>query len=146
MANRQRGRDQETVFDRLGELPPVPNMIGCNLTELNPNENQISLSFEEIPEFLNPAGTLHGEFISAMLDECTGSAIVGLSDAAFVPSTISITTDFLASVATGTVRGTGTITSKGKSIAFLESVLTDEAAPSWYRNDAGVNPISTAAG
>lgn len=127
MANQQMGRVQETVFDRLGELPQVAKMIGWNLIELNPIENQISLSFQAIPEFLNPAGTLHGGFITAMLDECMGSAIVGLSDAAFLPSTISMTTDFLSPVATGTVWGTGTITSKGKSIAFLESALTDQA-------------------
>jgi len=116
---------EETVFDRLGDLPQVAALIDWTLIRLDKAADSIHLSFTALDDFTNPAGTVHGGFIAAMLDECMGSAIVGLRDAQFMPSTVSMATDFIRPVRAGKVFGTGHITSQGSSLAFLEARLSD---------------------
>jgi uncharacterized protein (TIGR00369 family) len=114
-----------TVFERLGEVPQVAALMGWTLLGLDHDAGSISLSFTALDSFTNPAGTVHGGFIVAMLDECMGSAIVGLTEARFLPATISLSTDFIKPVAAGQVLGEGRMTSMGSSLAFLESRLSD---------------------
>jgi uncharacterized protein (TIGR00369 family) len=118
---------EETIFDRLGELPQVAALIDWQLIRLDKESNSIHLSFTATDKFTNPAGDVHGGFIVAMLDECMGSAIVGLTDARFLPATVSMSTDFIRPVAVGKVFGEGRITSMGNTSAFLEARLTDPA-------------------
>ncbi|GAA3122000.1 PaaI family thioesterase [Streptomyces rectiviolaceus] len=115
----------ETVYDRLGPRPPVAEMINWTLLSLDKESQSIHLSFTAAKNFTNPGGTVHGGFISAMLDECMGSAVVGLTEAEFLPVTISMTTDFIRPVLPGEVFGEGRITSMSGRSAFLEGRLTD---------------------
>ncbi|GAA4602230.1 PaaI family thioesterase [Actinoallomurus liliacearum] len=118
---------EETIFDHLGDRPQVAALIDWTLLKLDKQSDSIHLSFTATEAFTNPAGTVHGGFIVAMLDECMGSAIVGLTDARFLPMTISMSTDFIKPVLVGTVFGEGHITSMGNSSAFLEARLSDGA-------------------
>jgi uncharacterized protein (TIGR00369 family) len=115
-----------TVFARLGDLPQVAALIGWTLIRLDRAADAIYLSFTATDAFTNPAGSVHGGFVAAMLDECMGSAIVGLTDARFLPSTISMSTDFVKPVFPGTVLGEGRITSLGSTLGFAEGRLTDQ--------------------
>jgi uncharacterized protein (TIGR00369 family) len=114
-----------TIFDQLGERPQVAALIDWNLVRLDKDESSIHLSFTAAKEFTNPAGNVHGGFIAAMLDECMGSAIVGLTDAQLLPSSISMSIDFVKPVPVGKIFGEGRITSMGKKSAFLEAKLTN---------------------
>lgn len=116
---------EETIFDRLGDLPQVAKLIDWTLVRLDKESDSIYLSFTAAQEFTNPAGNVHGGFIVAMLDECMGSGIVGLTDAEFLPATISMSVDFMKPIPVGKVLGEGHITSKERSVAFLEARLTD---------------------
>ncbi|MFD6287217.1 PaaI family thioesterase [Streptomyces sp. NPDC060205] len=113
------------MYDRLGERPPVAEMINWTLLGLDEEARSIQLSFTASKKFMNPGGTIHGGFINAMLDECMGSAVVGLTQAKFLPVTISMTTEFMRPVAPGEVLGEGRITSMNERSAFLEGKLTD---------------------
>ncbi|WP_165964393.1 PaaI family thioesterase [Actinomadura sp. KC216] len=117
---------EETVYDRLpGEAPPVSKLIGWTLLGIDRAAQAIHLSFESAPEFVNPHGTVHGGFVTAMLDECMGSAVVGLYEARYLPATVSMSTDFIRPVPVGKVFSKGRVTAiLGKS-AFLEARLTD---------------------
>ena len=112
-----------TIFDQLGDLPQVAALIDWTLIRLDKEAGSIFLSFTAADEFTNPAGTVHGGFITAMLDECMGSAIEGLTDARFLPATVSMSTDFIRPVRPGKILGEGHITSMGGSSAFLEAKL-----------------------
>lgn len=116
---------EETIFDRLGDLPQVAALIDWTLIKLDKDSDSIHLSFTASDMFTNPAGNVHGGFIVAMLDECMGSAVVGITDARFLPVTVSMSTDFIRPVLTGKVFGEGHITSMGNSSAFLEAKLTN---------------------
>jgi uncharacterized protein (TIGR00369 family) len=114
---------EETIFDSLGDRPQVAELIDWTIVRLDRDTDSIYLSFTALPTFTNPAGNVHGGFIVAMLDECMGSAIVGIKEAEFLPVTISMSTDFIRPVLPGKVLGEGRITSMGKSSAFLEGKL-----------------------
>ncbi|WP_433662265.1 PaaI family thioesterase [Nocardia sp. CA-128927] len=114
-----------TVFDRLGERPQVAAAIDWTLIDLDRDSQKIHLSFTTVDEFTNPAGNVHGGYIAAMLDECMGSAIVGLTDAKFLPATISMTIDFIQPIAVGKVLGEAHIVSMSTNSAHLEAKLTD---------------------
>jgi len=116
---------EETIFDRLGDLPQVAALIDWTLIRLDKDADSIYLSFTASDAFTNPAGNVHGGFVTAMLDECMGSAVVGLKDARFLPVTVSMTTNFIRPVVAGKVFGEGHITSMSNSSAFLEGKLAD---------------------
>ncbi|WP_165969122.1 PaaI family thioesterase [Actinomadura sp. KC06] len=118
--------DEETVYDRLpGEVPPVAKLIGWTLLRIDREAQAIHVSFQGAAEFVNPSGSIHGGFVTAMLDECMGSAVVGIHEAQFLPVTVSMTTDFIRPVPVGKVYGEGRITSMLGKSAFLEARLTD---------------------
>jgi uncharacterized protein (TIGR00369 family) len=98
---------ERTVFARLGNLPQVAALIDWTLVRLDVGSDSIQLSFTAAESFTNPAGSVHGGFIAAMLDECMGSAIVGLTDAQFLPATVSVTTDVIRPVRAGKVEFRG---------------------------------------
>lgn len=119
-----KAENEETVYDRLpGDVPPVAKLVGWTLLKLDQASDTIHLSFSSAAEFTNPGGTVHGGFITAMLDECMGSAIVGLHEAQFLPTTISMSTDFIKPVMVGEIFGEGRITSMSGKSAFLEARL-----------------------
>ncbi len=115
-----------TIFDRLGDRPQVAALIDWTLLGLDKAANTIHLAFTALSEFTNPSGSVHGGFIVAMLDECMGSAIVGLTEARFMPATVSMSTDFIRPVRVGRLLGEGHITSISGNSAFLEANLKDE--------------------
>jgi uncharacterized protein (TIGR00369 family) len=125
---------EETIFDRLGDRPQVAALVDWTLLELDKNSDSIHLSFTATEAFTNPGGSVHGGFITAMLDECMGSAIVGLTDARFLPVTISMSTDFIKPVPVGQLFGEGRITSMGNTFAFLEARLMDPAGRTLARS------------
>lgn len=115
------GETEGTVFDRLGDRPPMAAQIDWTLIRLNRETETISLSFSSPDTFTNPTGSVHGGVVVAMLDECMGSAVVGLSDARYLAVTVSMSTDFIKPVPTGKVFGEGRVTSMNDKSAFLEA-------------------------
>jgi uncharacterized protein (TIGR00369 family) len=116
---------EETIFDRLGDRPEMAERIDWTLIEIDKASNSVHLSFTPIEDFTNALGRVHGGFVVAMLDECMGSAVVGVTDAEFFPITVSLTTNFTKPVLVGKVFAEGHITSIGKKYAFLEGTLRD---------------------
>jgi hypothetical protein len=55
-------------------MPPVARLLGWTLLSIDPERGEIRVSFEAKPDFLNPAGTVQGGILSAMLDDTMGPA------------------------------------------------------------------------
>lgn len=72
-----------------------------------------------------------------MLDECMGSAIVGLFEAEFLPVTISMTTEFIRPVPPGEILGEGRVTAINGKSAFLEGRLMNAAGELLVRSVGG---------
>jgi acyl-coenzyme A thioesterase PaaI-like protein len=59
-------------------MPPVARLLGWTLLSIDPERGEIRVRFEAKPDFLNPAGTVQGGILSAMLDDRMGPAAVAL--------------------------------------------------------------------
>ncbi len=113
-----------TIFDALGPRPKMAELVDWRLIELNKTEQTITIGYTAQELFANPMGFVHGGFIVAMLDETMGSTVIGLTDAKFFSTTISLSVDFMRPVKLGAVVCAAKMTKMGKDVAFLESHLS----------------------
>jgi uncharacterized protein (TIGR00369 family) len=120
----QKGRG--SVFTRL-PAPPAAETLGWELIGEDPAAGTIEIAFHPGKAFLNPHGTVQGGFVAAMLDDTMGPALVSMTDGASIPSSIDMTVSFIRPVHPGRVIGKGRVVRLGRSLAFLEGELFDEA-------------------
>jgi uncharacterized protein (TIGR00369 family) len=111
-----------------GELPPPPvaEVLGWKLLQVDPAAGTVRIQFEGKPEFLNPAGTIQGGLLAAMLDDTMGPALAAKLGPEQMAVTLELKTNFIQPGKPGILIGEGKVTSMGKSICFLEGRLTDD--------------------
>lgn len=126
-----------TVLDRF-PTPPCARLLGLDIMEAKPDEGLVKIAFTARPEFCNAAGNVQGGFLTAMLDDCMGPAILIASDAQVFPSTIDLNAQFLAPAKPGTLIGTGRVVQLGRTIGFVEAELADAAGTAVARARASV--------
>jgi uncharacterized protein (TIGR00369 family) len=115
-----------SVFERL-PAPPAAETLGWELIAEDPEAGTIEIAFHPGRAFLNPHGTVQGGFVAAMLDDTMGPALVSKTDGAFIPFSLDMNVSFVRPVKPGRVIGRGRVVHLGKSLAFLEAELFDEA-------------------
>jgi uncharacterized protein (TIGR00369 family) len=111
-----------------GELPeaPITTLLGWKFLEFDASQQVIKVEMQARPEFINPAGFIHGGMLAAMLDETLSPALAAtLGPGEFAP-TLEIKVNFISPARVGRVLGTGRVVSLGRSICFMEGQLHDE--------------------
>jgi uncharacterized protein (TIGR00369 family) len=108
-------------------LPPVAQLLGFKLLDIDPEHGTIRAQFNAKPEFLNPVGQVQGGMLAAMLDDTLGPALVARLPPGHFAPTLELKTSFIAPAAVGKLICEGRVVHMGKSIAFLEGKLTDES-------------------
>jgi len=124
--------DRSGFFAKIvrGELPqaPIATLLGWKFVDFDAEQQVIKVEMQARPEFLNPAGLIHGGMLAAMLDETLSPALAAtLGPGEFAP-TLEIKVNFVSPAKVGRIFGTGRIVSRGRSICFLEGQLHDEQA------------------
>ena len=115
-----------TALDSLAR-PPCADLLGWQIVDARPAEGWIRIRFEGRPEFRNPAGVIQGGLLSAMLDDTMGPAVFVMTEGRLYTATISMTVSFLAPAKVGPIFGEAKVVHLGKTVAFVEGRLTDEA-------------------
>ncbi len=115
-----------SIFDRF-EAPPSARLLGWTLRAIDPDAGTIEIGFTADERFLNPGGTVQGGFLAAMLDDTQGPALFGSTHGEAYAPTIDFTISFLKPAYAGQYVGKGRVVSMGKTIAFTEAELFDEA-------------------
>ncbi len=126
-----------TVLDRF-PTPPCATLLGLDIVDANPAEGLVKIAFTARPEFCNAAGNVQGGFLTAMLDDCMGPAILIASDAQVFPSTIDLNVQFLSPAKPGLLLGIGRVVQLGRTIGFVEAQLADGAGTTFARARASV--------
>jgi len=111
-----------------GELPeaPISKLLGWKYLEFDPSSQVLKVEMQARPDFVNPAGFIHGGMLAAMLDETLSPTLaLTLGPGEFAP-TLEIKVNFISPAKVGRVLGTGRIVSRGRSICFLEGRLHDD--------------------
>jgi uncharacterized protein (TIGR00369 family) len=114
-----------SIFDRF-EAPPSARLLGWTLRAIDPAAGTIEIGFTVDERFTNPAGTVQGGFLAAMLDDTQGPALFGHTNGEVYAPTIDFTISFVKAVRPGRFTGKGRVVSLGKTIAFTEAELFDE--------------------
>lgn len=115
-----------TALDGLPK-PPCAELLGWNVLDARPEDGWIRIGFVGRPEFRNPAGVVQGGFLAAMLDDTMGPAVFTMTEGALYTATIDMNVSFLAPAKVGPLIGEGQVIQLGKSVAFIEARLMDEA-------------------
>jgi uncharacterized protein (TIGR00369 family) len=124
-ANRS-GPFWETLAGRRA-APPCAVTLGWTLSWVAPERGEIEVCFEAGEGFTNPVGKVQGGFLTAMLDDTLGPALVAtLPDGEFAV-TLELKVSFLRPASPGRITGTGRVVHRGGSIAFLAGELRDDA-------------------
>jgi uncharacterized protein (TIGR00369 family) len=107
-------------------LPPATTTLGWSLVDADTERGEVEVAFEASEAFLNPAGTVHGGFLTAMLDDTMGPALAITLGAGLYGATVDIRVSFLRPAKPGRLVGRGRVVHRGGTIAFLAGELLDD--------------------
>lgn len=111
------------------DAPPsgVAGLIGFH-PDLSAQDGSTRVTLDLTAQHLNVSGVLHGGLHTLLLDVAAGFACARhlALNGPFVPVlTLSLTTDYIASVSSGLVTAVGRVTGGGYKIVYAEAVLRD---------------------
>lgn len=108
-------------------MPPATTTLGWSLIHADTERGEIEVSFVATDEFLNPAGSVQGGFLTAMLDDTMGPALAATLDDGLYATTVELKVSFLRPAKPGPLVGRGRVVHRGGTIAFLAGELFDDA-------------------
>ena len=123
---RRYGRFWDSMLGRT-PMPPAAVTLGFELVDGDPDDGWIEVAFTATTAFTNPMGEVLGGFLSAMLFDTVGPALLATLRADEFQSTLELKTSFLRSARPGRLIGRGRIVHRQGDLAFLEATLADRA-------------------
>jgi uncharacterized protein (TIGR00369 family) len=132
-----------TALDGLPR-PPCAELLGWHVLDARPKEGWIRIGFEARREFTNPAGSIQGGFLAAMLDDTMGPAVFVMTEGALYTATIDMNVSFLSPARPGPLFGEGRVIQLGKSVGFIEATLSDAAGTVIARATSSAKLVPTA--
>jgi uncharacterized protein (TIGR00369 family) len=103
--------------------PPAAQLLGYELIEADTEAETIEVAFDGSERFLNPAGVIQGGFLSAMLDDTLGTALIAVLDPGQWAPTTDLHVQFLEPAKPGRLIGRGRVARRGSQIAQLAGEL-----------------------
>jgi uncharacterized protein (TIGR00369 family) len=113
-----------SIFDNF-EAPPSAKLLGWTLRTIDTGVGTIEIGFTADERFLNPAGTVQGGILAAMLDDTQGPALFGHTHGESYAPTIDFNISFVKPARPGRFVGKGRVVNLGKTIALTEAELFD---------------------
>ena len=106
---------------------PASEFLGLEVLEVDTESLRVRLAFNAGPRVCNKWGGIHGGMVAAMLDDLMAIA-VGLSlEWGEISPTLEMKASFVAAGRPGRLVGEGWTVKRGKSVAFIEAELRNEA-------------------
>jgi acyl-coenzyme A thioesterase 13 len=106
-----------------GSPSPVGSWLAGTLIQAS--HGNLTVAYTVRPDFLNPAGVMHGGIYATMLDDTLGAAVYALGGE-YMFTTLNLNIDYLAAAKLGdTVTITAHIIRAGKNIVHCEARLTN---------------------
>ena len=116
-----------SIFDNF-EAPPSAKLLGWTLRAIDTDAGTIEIGFSADERFTNPAGTVQGGILAAMLDDTQGPALFGHTHGEIYAPTIDFNITFVKPARPGQFVGKARVVNIGKTIALTEAELFDDAA------------------
>jgi uncharacterized protein (TIGR00369 family) len=107
-------------------MPPATTTLGWSLVHADTERGEVEVSFVATEAFLNPAGSVQGGFLTAMLDDTMGPALAITLGPGLYGTTVDIRVSFVRPAKPGRLVGRGRVVHRGGTIAFLAGELLDD--------------------
>lgn len=104
--------------------PPVAQLIGFKLTEVQPGLAIVELEADE--RHTNPMGTLHGGILCDIADAAMGIAYASLLNNGESFTTLELKINFLKPVWKTKLKAVGRVIKQGRNIGFVECDITNQ--------------------
>jgi uncharacterized protein (TIGR00369 family) len=115
-------------FLRSKNQPTGSQTLGFRMVGVSQATMTVEVAFDARPELLaNPMKQVQGGYLCAMLDECMSVACMVASGMTCVAPTAEMKTSFFRPAMPGPLRGVGRVVRWGRTLAFTEGELYDEA-------------------
>ena len=115
------------VMEGRAAPPPSAALLGFELVAIDPVAGTIEVAFTATEQFLNPVGVIQGGFLTAMLDDTLGPALVATLDPNQFAPTADLHVQFLRPARPGRLTGRGRVVHRGKDIGFMAGELLDDS-------------------
>ena len=114
------------MISREYPAPPISEHFDFGLAEVE--RGRVIFEGKPHASFYNPLGTIHGGFITTLLDSAMACAIHSTLDAGKGSTSVEIKVNFVRPIfeKTGTLKAVGEIVNVGRQIASAEGKLLDE--------------------
>jgi uncharacterized protein (TIGR00369 family) len=109
-----------------GSIPfaPVADLIGFHPVSIQRGEAVIELQAER--RHANPMGTLHGGILCDIADAAMGIAYASTLEAGESFTTLELKINYLKPVWNATLRATGRVVKRGRTVGLVECDVVDE--------------------
>ena len=132
--------DEMTLLIRK-HIPPALQLLKSDITEIDQKVGEVRMSFEITEDFCHSKVIVQGGYVTAMLDACMAHAASTHSGLTKGASTLELKVSFLAASNPGKFRGVGRVIRMGRSIAYTEASLFNEAEVEVARSSSTVKLI-----
>jgi uncharacterized protein (TIGR00369 family) len=122
--------DANGHFSRMlrGETPraPVLTLLGSRVEAVDAGAGTLSASYQAPADFRNPAGTVQGGMLSAMLDDLTASLVDATLAAGQGVATLSLNVSFLRPARVGALQGQARLLRRGREVCHVMGTLVQD--------------------
>ena len=122
--------DASGYFSRMlrGETPrpPVLTLLGSRIDAVDAAAGTLSARYEAQADFRNPAGTVQGGMLSAMLDDLTASLVDATLAAGQGVATLNLNVSFLRPAQVGTLQGQANMLRRGREVCHVQGTLLQD--------------------
>ena len=115
-------------WDGVGGRAPMPRAartLGLEFLAADPEQGTIELAFTATEDFTNPVGNVLGAFLSAMLYDTVGPALLATLGPEEFQSTLELKVTFHHPTRPGRLTARGRVIRREGDLAFLEATLLD---------------------
>lgn len=130
--------EREHMAQQFIEALPHARALGLQMIRLENGEAEIAMDYN--PDFVGDphSGVIHGGVISALMDTCSGAAVLSHASAPRSTATIDLRIDYMRAAAPGQrITATAHCYHVTRSVAFVRAQAMDEDRD---------NPVATATG
>ena len=122
--------DPQGNFSRMlrGEIPrtPVLSLLGGEVTFVDAEAGTLRARYVGRDEFRNPAGSVQGGMLSAMLDDVTASLVDATLTTGQGVATLSLNVSFMRTAQVGPIEAEATLMRRGREICHVMGRLQQD--------------------
>lgn len=105
---------------------PVLTLLGSQVDFVDVPNGILSATYEARSDFINPAGTVQGGMLSAMLDDVTASLVDATLAVGQGVATLNLNVSFLRPAQIGMLKGEARMLRRGRDVCHVMGTLSQE--------------------